>query len=61
LIEQSGLGARAVQVLSIALLIPVGACVYAVVLWLLRIEGRDELQALVARIPVLGAIVRPPL
>jgi putative peptidoglycan lipid II flippase len=46
---------------SVAILVPAGVGAYGLALWLLRIEGRDELQALLARIPFLGRLFRPAL
>ena len=62
-------GSRALQALGlgasnlapVALLVPAGVCAYALALWLLRIEGRDELEAMLARVPVLGRIFRQGL
>jgi hypothetical protein len=34
---------------------------YGLVLWLLRIEGRRELEAMLARVPVLGRLFGPAL
>lgn len=44
------LGARPADGLAIFGLIPVGVGVYAAVLWLLKIEGRDELTELMAKL-----------
>lgn len=43
-------GSRTADVVAIFGLIPVGVGIYAGALWLLRIEGRDELAALAARL-----------
>ena len=42
---------RFADLLTLALLVPGGAGVYAGILWVLRIEGRDEIAALAGRIP----------
>lgn len=58
----SGLGPRAVEWASVAGLVPLGVCAYAAALWLLRIEGRDEIGALLARVPLIGGLFpRAPL
>jgi type II secretory pathway component PulF len=51
-------GASAIAVFA---LIPVGIATYGIVLWLLRIEGRSELEAMLARMPVIGRLFRPAL
>ena len=56
-----GLGARATDAAAIAGLIPVGVAAYGLVLWVLRIEGRDELEAVLVRVPVVGRLFRPAL
>lgn len=43
-------GHRAASLLAVVILIPVGVAVYAAALWLLKIEGREELVALVAKL-----------
>jgi hypothetical protein len=46
----------------VAGLVPLGVCAYAAALWLLRIEGRDEIGALLARVPLIGGLFpRAPL
>ena len=57
----TGLGPRAADVASVAVLVPAGIAVYAGVLWLLRIEGRAEIEGLLARLPGIGRIFRPGL
>jgi putative peptidoglycan lipid II flippase len=42
-------------------LVPAGMAAYGLVLWLLRIEGRRELEAMLARVPVLGRLFGPAL
>jgi putative peptidoglycan lipid II flippase len=51
-------GAAAIAVFG---LIPVGVATYAVVLWKLRIEGRAELELMLARMPLMGRLFRPAL
>jgi putative peptidoglycan lipid II flippase len=46
-----GLGRRA-DLIAVVGLIPLGVAVYGVALWMLRIEGREELWALVMRRPL---------
>jgi putative peptidoglycan lipid II flippase len=60
-LEALGLGARATDILAVAVLIPLGAGAYGLVLWMLRIEGRDELELMLARMPLLGRLFRKPL
>jgi putative peptidoglycan lipid II flippase len=55
------LGVRATDAIAIAGLIPAGVAVYGLVLWILRIEGREELEAILGRLPVLGRLFRPAL
>jgi putative peptidoglycan lipid II flippase len=43
-------GSRAADAIAIFGLIPAGVAIYAAVLWALRIEGRDELAALAAKL-----------
>jgi putative peptidoglycan lipid II flippase len=54
-------GHGASNLAPVALLIPAGMCAYGLALWLLRIEGRDELEAMLARAPLLGRLFRPAL
>ena len=62
LLGAAGLGPRAYEVACVAGLIPVGVAAYAATLWLLRIEGREELAAVLARLPLVGALFsRGPL
>jgi putative peptidoglycan lipid II flippase len=42
-------------------LIPAGVAVYGLVLWKLEIEGRDEIGAMLARMPLAGRFFRPAL
>ncbi len=51
-------GASAVAVFG---LIPVGVATYGAVLWMARIEGRDELEAMFSRLPLVGKLFRAPL
>ena len=60
-LKMLGLGARATDAVAIAALIPAGAGVYGLVLWRLRIEGREELAAVLARVPVVGRLFRADL
>ncbi len=54
-----GLGAP--DALAVVGLIPAGMAVYGLALWLLRIEGRRELEAILVRVPVVGRLLRPSL
>ena len=56
-----GLGSRATDLVAVCALIPCGAGAYGVALWFLRIDGREDLEALLVRIPVLGRLFRPSL
>lgn len=48
-LQAAGLGARTRDGLALGGLIPLGAALYGWLLWLLRIEGREEFAALVQR------------
>jgi len=50
LVAGFGLGQRAADAVAVAGLIPVAVAVYGAALWLLRIEGRDDLRAVLARL-----------
>ncbi len=50
LTERLGLGQRVADCLTVGGLIPVAVGVYGGALWLLRIEGRDDLKAVLARL-----------
>jgi putative peptidoglycan lipid II flippase len=56
-----GLRPRVSDILDVAALIPVGVGAYGIVLWLLRIEGRDDLQKVLAKLPLAGRFFRPAL
>lgn len=49
-LQGAGLGARSRDWLALGALIPLGAGLYGGLLWLLRIEGREEFSALAGRI-----------
>ena len=49
LLRHFGPGGRVGDVLGLCVLIPVGAAFYGWLLWNLRIEGREDLEALVAK------------
>jgi putative peptidoglycan lipid II flippase len=42
-------------------LIPLGVATYSLVLWKLRIEGRGELELMLARLPLVGRLFRAAL
>ena len=48
-IASLGLGPRAADALGVFALIPAGAVAYGILLWFLRIDGREELAALVRK------------
>jgi putative peptidoglycan lipid II flippase len=54
-------GPRATDATAVAGLIPLGMAAYGLAIWLLRIEGREELAAVLVRVPVLGRLFRPAL
>jgi putative peptidoglycan lipid II flippase len=56
-----GLGAASTAAIGVFGLIPAGVAVYGIVLWWLRIEGRGEIEAMLARMPLVGRIFRPAL
>jgi putative peptidoglycan lipid II flippase len=51
-------GARATDALAVFGLIPLGVAAYGLAIWRLRIEGWEELAALLARAPLLGRFFR---
>jgi putative peptidoglycan lipid II flippase len=59
LLPALGLGGS--NLAPVALLIPAGVLAYGIALWMLRIEGRDELEAMLAGVPVLGRLFRAGL
>ncbi len=60
-LRAAGLGPRAADTAAVALLVPAGMGAYGLALWLLRIEGREELQAMLVRVPLLGRLLHAPL
>jgi putative peptidoglycan lipid II flippase len=56
-----GLRTHAADLVAVAGLIPMGVCAYGLVLWSLRIEGREELRAVLVKVPLLGRIFRAAL
>jgi putative peptidoglycan lipid II flippase len=60
-VEALGLGGRATDLVGVVALIPAAVAAYGLVLWLLRIEGRDELETVLARLPLVGRLFRPAL
>jgi putative peptidoglycan lipid II flippase len=54
-------GLHGADVIAVFGLIPLGVATYGVVLWILQIEGRAELEAMLARLPLLGRLFRPAL
>jgi putative peptidoglycan lipid II flippase len=56
-----GLGPAATALVGVVALIPAGIAVYGLVLWKLRIEGRVEIEAMLARMPLVGRLFRPAL
>ena len=56
-----GLGARGVDVACVAILVPAGIAAYGLSLWLLRIEGRDDLEVMLSRMPLFGRYFRRAL
>ena len=49
-LQSSGLGHHLADTIAIAGLIPLGVAVYAATLWLLRIEGREDLETILKRL-----------
>ncbi|MES1166803.1 MAG: lipid II flippase MurJ, partial [Pseudomonadota bacterium] len=49
-LEGTALGERAKDLLGLGALIPLGVTFYAAMLWVLKIEGREDVSALVAKI-----------
>jgi putative peptidoglycan lipid II flippase len=60
-LQALGLGARATDAAAVGALIPAAVAIYGLVLWRLRIEGRNELEAILVRLPVIGRLFRPAL
>jgi putative peptidoglycan lipid II flippase len=56
-----GFGPAAKALVGVLGLIPAGVAVYGLVLWKLRIEGRNEIEAMLARMPLVGRLFRPAL
>ncbi|HEY5227003.1 MAG TPA: murein biosynthesis integral membrane protein MurJ [Opitutaceae bacterium] len=56
-----GLGPSASNLAQVVGLIPLGVASYGTALWLLKIEGAEELRVLLVKIPVLGRLFRPAL
>jgi putative peptidoglycan lipid II flippase len=54
-------GLHGASALAVFGLIPLGIATYGAVLWVARIEGRDELEALFAKLPVVGRLFRSAL
>jgi putative peptidoglycan lipid II flippase len=54
-------GLHGANVLAVFGLIPVGIAAYGAVLWMARIEGRKELDAMLARLPLVGRLFRAAL
>jgi len=60
-LQRLGLGARATDAAAVGGLIPLGIGAYGLSLWLLRIEGRRDLAAVLARLPLVGRLFRAAL
>ncbi len=58
-LQAVGLGAS--NLAAVAALVPAGICAYGLALWVLRIEGRNEIESVLARVPVLGRFFHPGL
>jgi putative peptidoglycan lipid II flippase len=56
-----GLGVRAADAVAVGVLIPGGVLVYGLILWILKIEGRRELEVMLARLPGFGRFFRAAL
>jgi putative peptidoglycan lipid II flippase len=54
-------GHRNADALSVVGLIPLAVLVYGLVLWTARIEGRDEIEAMLARLPLVGRLFKAAL
>ena len=54
-------GLHGASALAVFGLIPIGVATYGAVLWMTRIEGRKELEAMLSRLPVLGRLFRAAL
>jgi hypothetical protein len=60
-VHMAGLGSAASNLVQVLGLIPLGVAAYALALWLLKIEGTDEVRVVLAKLPVLGRLFRPAL
>jgi putative peptidoglycan lipid II flippase len=54
-------GHRNADALSVVGLIPLAVAVYGLVLWTARIEGRDEIEVMLARLPLVGRLFKAAL
>jgi putative peptidoglycan lipid II flippase len=54
-------GHRNADALAVVGLIPVSIAVYGLVLWMARIEGRDEIEVMLARLPLVGRLFKEAL
>jgi putative peptidoglycan lipid II flippase len=54
-------GTKGADAVAVVGLIPLGIGAYGVVLWMARIEGRKEIEAMLARLPLVGRLFRPAL
>ncbi len=57
-LQVPALGRHLTSAIAVAGLIPAGVGAYGLALWLLRIEGRDEVAAVLVRVPVFGRLFR---
>jgi len=60
-IRMLGLGAGASNLAMVVGLIPAAMGAYGLALWMLKIEGRDEIRVLLAKFPVVGGLFRGAL
>jgi putative peptidoglycan lipid II flippase len=57
-IAMASLSPSAAALAAVAGLIPAAVAAYGVALWVLRIEGRAEISAVLARLPLAGRFFR---
>jgi len=49
LLNSIGLDGRLPEILAIALVIPASVGIYGVLVWILRVEGREDVEAMIRR------------
>ncbi|HZZ21041.1 MAG TPA: murein biosynthesis integral membrane protein MurJ [Opitutaceae bacterium] len=60
-VHAAGLAPAAANLVQVVGLIPLGVGAYGLCLWLMKIEGVDELRVLLGKLPGVGRLLRPAL